>query len=84
MYVHIYMHTYRHTYVCTYIYTYIHTVDLENFGVKKLCKAYIYFNKIKTQDYFTMTILILNNYMEHASSFHSPHSCMPNVWDNNV
>ena len=42
--------------------------------------------KLKHRRLFTMTVLLLNNYVYivHASSFHSAHLYMPNVCDNNV
>ena len=59
------------------------TVVMEKFGVKKLHKAHTYFNKFKTYEFFYYDNFTFE-YLVHASSFHSPHSCMPNVCDNNV
>ena len=54
-----------------------HTVDLENFGVKKLCKAQTLMKLKHTRFFyyenFTVHLLV------HSSSFYSVHSCMPNV-----
>ena len=58
------------------------TVDLEKFDVKEVCTARTS-TKLKHTRFFTMKILLSNNYY-HASSFHSAHSYMLNVCNNNV
>ena len=40
--------------------THTYTIDLENFGVKKLCNAHTS-TKLKRARFFTMTILLSNN-----------------------
>ena len=55
------------------------TVDMENFGVKKISYS-SYFNEIKHTRFFTMKILLSNNYYHaYASSIYSGHSCMLNL-----
>ena len=56
------------------------TVDLENFGVKKLCKAHT-LTKLKLTRFFYYDNFTFK-YLVHASSFHSTHLCKPNVCDN--
>ena len=53
-----------------------YTVDLENFGVKKFRIAHTS-TKLKHTRFFTMKILLSNNYY-HVSSIYSGHSCMLN------
>ena len=53
------------------------------FGVKELHKAHTS-TKLKHTRFFTMTILLLNNHIVHASSFHSTHLCTLNICDSNM
>ena len=46
--------------MCVYMCVCVFTVDLENFGVKKLCKAHTS-TKLTHEIFFTMTILLSNN-----------------------
>ena len=58
------------------------TVDLENFGVKKLRKAHT-LTKLKHMRFLYYDNFIFE-YLVHAPSFHSAHSYMPNVCDNTM
>ena len=59
------------------------TVDLENFGIKKLHKAHTS-TKLKHKRFFTMMILLLNNQYMHLPFKAHSNPCTPNVCDNNV
>ena len=67
--------------MCSYdLYGYAYTVDLENFGVKKLRKTQTS-TKLKHKRLFYYDNFTFE-YLVHAYSFHSTHSCTSNVCDN--
>ena len=60
----------------------IYTIDLEKFSVKKLHRAHT-LTKLKHSRFFYYDNFTFES-LVHASSFHTTHSCMPIVHDNNV